>query len=110
MNQSETNISPHQIYIWCDQISEENQKLRERIEYLQGHCIVADKFYNSALGVEVVAAMHGVNPATVRKYVKTGAIPKHPNSTDGKILIRGSVALLLDFDELRRGYSVRHAK
>lgn len=74
MNQSETNISPHQIYIWCDQISEENQKLRERIEYLQGHCIVADKFYNSALGVEVVASMYELSTclSSLEKVYKLG--------------------------------------
>ena len=31
-----------------------------------------------------------------------GLIPKHPDSTDGKILIRASDAMVLDFDELQK--------
>ncbi len=109
MNQQEKAINAREIYTWCDEKEEENRKLRDRLTYLEAHCIIADKFYNTALSVKTVADMHAVCPATVRNYVTMGAIPKHPDSTDSKILIRGSVALQLDFDELRRNYSVRNA-
>lgn len=60
-----------------------------------------DKFYDTALTTEVVGALHGVSAGIVRRYIKLKLIPTHPMSTDAKILVRGSVALSIDFDKLR---------
>lgn len=61
----------------------------------------AEKFYCKSLTTDIVAKMHDVSKATVIKYVKLGLIPIHPNSTDGKILIRASDGITLDFDDLK---------
>ncbi len=80
----------------------ENQRLKGELEALKSNSVDASKFYAVAVGMETVATLHGVHPHTVRKYIALGLIEKHPDSTDGKILVRGSVALLLDFSELRK--------
>lgn len=80
----------------------ENQRVKEEIEYLKAHCTSVEKFYAKTMTVEQVAYLHDVHPNTVRKYVNCGLIEKHPTSTPGKILIRASEALTLDFPDLRR--------
>ena len=72
------------------------------LEEMLARTVSLDKFYNVALTVEQVAVLHGVTPGIIRRYVKYGLIELHPMSTDGKWLIRGSVALALDIDEVRR--------
>lgn len=64
--------------------------------------VPVDKFYDTALTTEMVGVLHGVSAGIVRRYIKYGLIPLHPMSTDAKLLVRGSVALSLDFDEIRR--------
>lgn len=76
--------------------------LEKRCKELESKAVSADKFYNWAVPIEQVASMHGVSPYLVRKYVQLGMIDTHPNSTGAKFLIRGSVALLLNFEELRK--------
>lgn len=89
--------------IMCiQQIQAENIRLKEEIARLKSSMIDASRFYAAALTVEAVAALHGVHPETVRKYVGLGLIDKHPDSSDAKILIRASDALLLNFKELKR--------
>lgn len=88
----------------------ENTKLKEENSELKDNRMDAGRFYAAALNVEAVATLHNVHPDTVRKYVSLGCIEKHPDSTDAKILIRASEALMLDFKELRKkgkytGYS-----
>lgn len=80
----------------------ENEKVKDEIEYLKEHCANVDKFYSKTMSVELVAYLHDVHPNTVRKYVNCGLIEKHPSSSSGKIFIRASEALTLDFSELRR--------
>ena len=92
-------ITPREVYLYYDALEMENRQLRDRVAYLEEHCVIADKFYNSALGVGVVAELHGVDPNTVRSYIGKGLIPR---SMDAKFLIRGSDALRLDFQKLRR--------
>lgn len=84
------------------QMQAENIRLTDENARLKANTIDASRFYAAALTVEAVAALHGVHPETVRKYVGMGLIDKHPDSTDGKILIRASDALLLNFKELKR--------
>lgn len=79
-----------------------NKKLEEENEYLRSHGVNIDKFYAKTMTVEMVAYLHDVHPNTVRKYINCGMILKHPSSTSGKILIRASDALTLDFNEMRR--------
>lgn len=88
----------------------ENTKLKEENSELKDNRMDAGRFYAAALNIEAVATLHNVHPDTVRKYVALGCIEKHPDSTDAKILIRASEALMLDFKELRKkgrytGYS-----
>lgn len=75
-----------------------NTELEEMIE----KSVPLDKFYNVALTTEIVGLLHGVSAAIVRRYIGYGLIKTHPMSTDAKLLIRGSEALSLDFDEIRR--------
>ncbi len=80
----------------------ENQRLKGELEALKSNSVDASKFYAVAVGVETIATLHGVHADTVRKYISLGLIDKHPDSSDSKVLVRGSVVLLLDFSELRR--------
>lgn len=80
----------------------ENQQLKAELEKMKGNHCDAQKFYGVAVGVEFVATLHNVHADTVRKYANLGLIPKHPDSSNGKMLFRASEILLLDFLELRR--------
>ena len=75
-----------------------NRELEDKLS----KTVSLDKFYNAALTTEMVGVLHGVSAGIVRRYVEYGLIELHPMSTDGKWLIRGSVALSLDFDDLRK--------
>ncbi len=77
------------------------RRMERRCKELETSQYNAEKFYAVPLGVDVVAKLHNVSPYLVRRYVKLGLIPIHPSSTDAKIIIRGSDALLLDFGKLR---------
>lgn len=90
-------------------LSNENRTLTDRCslletetENLRSNSCDCRRFYNCALNTVVVAELHSVSQALVRKYVKLGLIPTHPSSSDGKIMIRASDALTLDFSELKR--------
>lgn len=76
-------------------------RLERRCKELETSQYNAEKFYAVPLGVDVVAKLHNVSPYLVRKYVDMGLIPTHPGTTDAKIVIRGSDALLLDFNKMR---------
>lgn len=79
----------------------ENQILRAENERLKQSSVNADRFYSAMLSTEEVGRLHGVNKATVLNYVKRGLIEKAPDSTDGKVWIRASVALMLDFGKMK---------
>lgn len=79
----------------------ECQTLRAENERLKRSSVNADRFYSAMLSTEEVGRLHGVNKATVLNYVKRGLIEKAPDSTDGKIWIRASVALMLDFEKMK---------
>lgn len=79
----------------------ECQTLRAENERLKQSSVNADRFYSAMLSTEEVGRLHGVNKATVRNYIKRGLIEKAPDSTDGKIWIRASVALMLDFRKMK---------
>ena len=76
-------------------------RLERRCAELETSQYNAEKFYAVAFGVEAVSKIHDVSPYLVREYVKMGLIPQHPRSSQSKILIRLSDALLLDFNRLR---------
>ena len=76
-------------------------RMERRCKELEESQFNAQKFYAVGLGTDTVARMHDVSPHLVRKYVEMGLIPRHPKSTPAKILVRGSDALLLDFERLR---------
>lgn len=82
-------------------LSRNNILEKENIELRKNSCD-SSRFYNCALNTGVVAVLHSVSPELVRKYVSLGLIPVHPMSSDAKILIRASDALMLDFAELKR--------
>lgn len=84
-------------------LERENKELREsRYD--------ANRFYAVAFGVETVSKMHDVSPYLIREYVKLGLIPQHPRSSQAKILIRMSDALLLDFNQLRERAKERRVR
>lgn len=80
----------------------ENERLQEELKYQRENTILVDKFYNVGLTTDVVAALHSVSAALVRKYIKEGLIETHPQSTDAKILVRASDALTLDFKAMKK--------
>ena len=82
----------------------ENRNLKEELEEVRNKTVNVDKFYPILLDPPMVARLQAVSVQTVRAYIKDGAIPKHPDSTDSRTYIRGSVALKLDFSELRRNH------
>ena len=75
--------------------------LERRCSELENGVVSVDKFYGWAVPVETVASMHGVSEYLVRKYISLGLIETHPNSTPAKFFVRGSIALSLDFKELK---------
>ncbi len=81
----------------------ENRKLKEELEEMRNKSVNVDKFYPILLDPPMVARLQAVSVQTVRAHIKDGAIPKHPDSTDSRTYIRASVALKLDFSELRKG-------
>lgn len=86
----------------------ENEILKEQLSEQKQNTIFVEKFYNVGMTTDVVASLHSVSSALVRKYVKEGLIDVHPLSTDAKILIRASDALRLDFKQLKRELSLRY--
>lgn len=84
----------------------ENDSLRRENDRIKRSCVNVERFYNVPMTVSMVAELHSVSPGLVRKYVKKGLIETHPESTDAKILIRVSDALMLDFKELRKLYKI----
>jgi len=80
----------------------ENRRLADENADLKRCSVRAEKFYDCPLSVDSVASLHGVSRKVVRRFISLGLIELHPDSTDAKYLVRGSVALLLDFGELRR--------
>ena len=80
----------------------ENEKVNEEIERLKKYCVNADKFHAKTMSVELVAYLHDVHPNTVRKYVNCGLIEKHPTSSQTRIKIRASDALMLDFATMKK--------
>lgn len=85
-----------------DSLRVKNVALEKENEELKTNSCDCRRFYNTALSTIVVAQLHNVSPELVRKYVKCGLIPTHPMSSDAKVLIRASDALLLDFVEMKR--------
>ena len=79
-----------------------NRILEDENMALRKSACDSSRFYNCALNTGIVAELHSVSSELVRKYVKLGLIPVHPMSSDAKILIRASDALMLDFAELKR--------
>lgn len=75
--------------------------LERRNKVLEESQVNASRFYNWAVSVEEIAKMHNVSKYIVQTYIKMGLIETHPNTTPARYLVRGSVALLLDFDQLR---------
>lgn len=79
----------------------ECQALRAENERLRQSAVNADRFYSAMLSTDEVGRLHGVSKDTVLNYVKRGLIEKAPDSTDGKVKIRASVALMLDFGKMK---------
>jgi len=86
----------NEITLYISALEAENAALKEQRRSM----VNADRFHNWLLTIKEVAAMHGVRPERVRDYCKRNLIPVHPDSTDGKALIRADVALTLNFDHL----------
>jgi len=78
------------------------QTLTEQLEMVKKRSIDSTRFSSGTMTVAAIADLHGVHRDTVRKYIELGLIPKHPDSTDAKLLVSGAVGVSLDFDALRR--------
>lgn len=37
-------ITPREVYLYYDALEMENRQLRDRVAYLEEHCVIADKF------------------------------------------------------------------
>lgn len=98
----DTNINTREVFAYFNSLELENIELKKRLEFLNNSEVIVDKYYNIALTTNEVAKLHSNTPALVRKYIDLGLIEKHPKSTDAKILVRASDALLLDFKELKQ--------
>lgn len=73
----------------------------QALEQAKEGTIATERFYATRMSISEVARLHRVDPRTVQYHVDRGAIEKHPDSTDARTYIRGSVALTLDFKQLR---------
>ena len=101
---AQENIHPAEIPNYIQTLQFEAQQLKAENENLKGMSIVFEKFYNVEWTLDDVARHHGIHKETVRRYVKAGLIPTHPKTTDGKIFIRASIGMQLDFELLRKQY------
>lgn len=77
------------------------ERLKAVLQDKEAHVVDATRFYAVPLTTEEVARLHGVSAARVRDYASRGLIELHPNSTDAKLLFRASMALTLNFDNLK---------
>lgn len=82
-------------------LAAELEAARAENREMRANMVDARQFYNAPLTTRMVADLHGVTPALVRKYIEAGYIPLHPLSSSGKLLVRGSDALTLDFKRMR---------
>lgn len=96
-----TAINSSNIAAYVRELEFTNSELSEIVKRLQEEAIDPQKFYGTAISVDACARIHGVCAQTVRQYIHAGYIPKHPDSTDHKLLIRTSDALILDFRKLK---------
>jgi len=87
-----------------------NRELEAKLESIEHTSVLVDKFYNVAMTTEMVARLHSVSEALVRKYIKLGMIETHPMSTDAKLLVRASDALTLDFRMMKFSARERNNK
>lgn len=96
------DITSRSICEWCLAMEAENERLRSELATLQENFIDARDFKKAKVDVKMVAALHNISEATVRSHITNGDIPKHPDSTDSKYWIQGSVAVSLKPDQLRK--------
>lgn len=94
-------MSALEIHNAIDRLVLENQELKMKIESYSQNSVDALKFYNTEFTTDMIARLHGVSTGLVRKYIEIGLIDQHPNSSDRKLLVRGSDALILDFKSLK---------
>lgn len=72
----------------------ENKMLRDKL-------VDSERFYSVPMSLEVAGQLHGVSAKVIRRLVELGLIPKHPQSSDSKILIRTSDVLRMSIEELK---------
>lgn len=81
-------------------LQQENERLRfTRVD--------TERFHNVPMTLEVAGQLHGVSAKVVRRFVDLGLLPKHPQSSDSKILIRASDAIRMDIDQLREAAKLK---
>ena len=83
------------------EVVERNALLEQENAMLKANCVDTRRFHNVPLSLEVAGQLHGVSAKVVRRLVDLGLLPKHPQSSDGKILVRASDAISMDIDRLR---------
>ena len=60
------------------------------------------RFEEVGLTSAEVARFLGMRVSTVRNYARYGLIEKHPDSTDGKLLFKANVVLMLTYEDLKK--------
>lgn len=101
MKEVKTQSILNDINILIDK-AEKYDELKETMRTIDEIKQLAQRYYAKVLTVPVIAFLNDVNEDTVRKYIKLGLIPLHPKSTDSKLLVRASDAIVLDFTEMKK--------
>ena len=95
-------LTPQQIIQYLFSIDIENRTLKAELSLQKKNLVDIQKFHTVLMTTSEVAKLHGVSSTTVRKYISSEQIEIHPDSTIEKAIIRGSIALALDFGKLKK--------
>ena len=91
------------------EIVERNTLLELENKMLKEKLVDSERFHSVPMSLEVAGQLHGVSSKVIRRLVELGLIPKHPQSSDSKILLRTSEVLRLSIEELKeKAKHLRH--
>lgn len=84
-----------------DHVARLETRCRE-LQAWQARSVDVTRFENVGMTTEEVARFLKMRPSTVRNYSRYDLIPKHPASTDAKLLFKASEVLKLTGEGLKR--------
>jgi len=96
------SIKLYEVVNLIQEHEQELDRLRSKLAEYEQYYVDTRLFARSKLSCAAVAALHNVSNTTVARRVEEGSIPAHTESTSGKFLIAADIALLLDFNNLRK--------